>query len=85
MYIDVALTNDFMKRYPRSWQISLEDIIEECGIWYSADGIRAECEDFEMSLEEIYSAYYFVIEENKMFFVNPDVFWDDVEEFFSST
>lgn len=85
MYIDVALINDFMKRYPSILTSQLEDIIEQCGVWSTVGNSRALMEDFEITLEELCNIYYFVIEKNKMFFVNPDEFWDDVEEYFSST
>ena len=80
MYIDVALINDFEKHYPNKWSSVLEDLIEKCGIWYSADGIRAESEDFEMTLEEICSVYYFVVDKNKIRFCSPNQLWEDIEE-----
>ena len=82
MYIDVALINDFHKRFPSHWSIDLEQILEKCGIWYSAEGIRAEAEDFDMTLEEIYSVFYFIIDGNKILFASPDQLWDDIEELF---
>lgn len=81
MYIDVALIDDFNKKYPQYLGSELEKILNECGIWYSADGIRAETEDFEMSLEEICSVYYFIINKNKIKFCSPDQLWEDIEEY----
>ena len=83
MYIDVALINDFQKRYPNVAISYLENILEYCGTWYSADGIRAESEDFDMSLEEIASVYYFVIEGNDIKFASPDPLWDDIEMYYT--
>ena len=83
MYIDVALIDDFQKRYPNIFIGSdIENIIEECGIWYpTIDSVRAEWEDFDASLEEICSTYYFIIDKNKFRFVSPETFWPDVEEY----
>lgn len=81
MYIDVALINDFQKRYPNVYVSVIEEILEECGIWYSANGIRAETEDFEMTLEEICSVYYYIIDKNTIKFCNPDQLWEDIEEY----
>lgn len=83
MYIDVALINDFQKRYPNVAMSYLEDVLEYCGVWYSAEGIRAETEDFDMTLEEIASVYYFIIEENKIRFTPPDALWEDIEEYYT--
>lgn len=85
MYIDVALIDDFKKRYPSMFTSQLEDIIEQCGVWSTIGSAQAALEDFDITLEELCSIYYFIIEKNKMFFVNPDEFWNDVEEYFSST
>ncbi len=81
MYIDVALIDDCKKRYP-AFQFKLEEFIENCGLWLpSPDSVRAEWEDFDASLEEICSTYYFIIEDNKMLFCSPDIFWDDVSDY----
>lgn len=82
MYIDVALIDDFQKKYPNTFISDIEKIIDECGIWYpTIDSVRAEWEDFEASLEEICSTYYFIIDKNKFRFVSPLTFWSDVEEY----
>jgi len=83
MYIDVALINDFQKRYPNVALSYLEDILEYCGVWYSAEGIRAESEDFDMTLEEICSVYYFIVDKNKIKFANPDALWEDIVEYYT--
>lgn len=59
----------------------LKDIIESCGVWYSIDGIKAETEDFDMSIEDACREYWFVIKENKILFVNADEFAEDLDEF----
>lgn len=81
MYIDAALTNDWQKRYPNVAISYLEDVLEYCGTWYPAEGIKAETEDFDMTLEEIASVYYFIIEGNEIKFTNPDELWEDIEEY----
>ena len=83
MYIDVALIDDFGKRYTNKSISLIEDLLEECGIWYSADGIRAEREDFDMTLEEICSVYYFIIDENSIKFASPEQLWEDISEYLS--
>lgn len=59
----------------------LKDIIESCGIWYSIDGLRAETEEFDMSLEDAFRDYWFVIEGNKILFTSPDQFATDLSEY----
>lgn len=83
MYIDVALINDFDKKYGKTLTSSLELLLLRCGIWFSADGIRAEQENFGLTLEEIYSEYYFIIDENTIKFTSPDQLWEDMEEYLS--
>ena len=72
MYIDVALINDFQKRYPNVYVSVIEEIF------------RAETEDFEMTLEEICSVYYYIIDKNTIKFCNPDQLWEDIEEYLKS-
>jgi len=82
MYIDVALINDFLHRYPDELASILEDAIELCGVWYPAlESVQAEWEDFDATLEEVCSVMYFIVEGNSMKFTNPDVFWEDLEKY----
>ena len=82
MYIDGDLIRDFNKRYPHKFIDEIKDRIEDCGFWYpSITSVQAEWEDFDATLEEICSVYYFIIEKNKMKFVSPESFWDDVDEY----
>jgi hypothetical protein len=82
MYIDGDLIRDFNKRYPHKFIDEIKDRIEDCGFWYpSIASVQAEWEDFDATLEEICSVYYFIIEENKIKFVSPESFWDDVNEY----
>ena len=79
MYIDPILTNFFKKRYGE------KDIIialDNCGIWYSLDGIRAEEEDFDKTLEETMADYYYIIIDNKIKFCSPEQFLRDCDELF---
>lgn len=78
MYIDENLINTFRKRYGEKYNI--EEAIEECGVWSTADGIRFEWEDFEATLEEIMDEYYFIVERNKIFFCSPEQFINDCDE-----
>lgn len=59
----------------------IKDIVESCGIWYSIDGIRAETEEFDMSLEDAFRDYWFVIDDNKILFTSPDQFATDLSEY----
>ena len=82
MYIDVSLIDDFKKRFPNRLASELVEVINNCGFWYpSVTSVQAEWEDFTMTLEEICSVYYFIIEKNSIKFVSPESFWDDVDEY----
>lgn len=82
MYIDVSLIDDFKKRFPNRLASELEEVINNCGFWYpSVTSVQAEWEDFTMTLEEICSVYYFIIEKDSIKFVSPESFWDDVDEY----
>ena len=79
MYIDPILINFFEKRYGE------KDIImalDNYGIWYSLDGIRAEEEDFDKTLEETITDYYYIIIGNKIKFCSPEQFLQDCDELF---
>ena len=79
MYIDPVLIDFFEKRYGE------KDIIialDNCGIWYSLDGIRAEEEDFNKTLEETITDYYYIIIDNKIKFCSPEQFLQDCDELF---
>lgn len=85
VYIDVSLIDDFKKRYPDHHSGILDDIIEECGIWYpSLTAVRAEWEDWDATLEEVCGAMYFVINQNIIWFTSPDSLWEDIDEYMSS-
>jgi len=85
VYIDVSLIDDFKKRYPNHHTGILDDIIEECGIWYpSLTAVRAEWEDWNATLEEVCGAMYFVINKNTIWFTSPDSLWEDIDEYMSS-
>ena len=85
MYIEEELWNWIERRCRRASEgLSskfLRDIIESCGIWYSIDGIRAETEEFDMTLEDAFRNYWFVIENNKILFTSPDQFAEELDEY----
>lgn len=83
MYIDVALIDEFDKKYGKILTSSLEVLLLRCGIWFSANGIRAEQENFDLTLEEIFSEYYFIVDENTIKFASPEQLWEDMEEYLS--
>ena len=78
MYIDKSLIALCEERYGKNFDIN--KAIECCGIWYSLEGVRAEWEDFDATLEEVISEYYFIIEENKILFCSPEQFISDCDE-----
>ena len=60
MYVDPALIDAFKSRYGNKKDIM--EAIDNCGIWYSLDGIRAEEEDFDRLFElckklDLYKSY----------------------------
>ena len=71
MYYDSSLAFD-LKRYgitdPRPY-------LEKCGVWETYKG---ESED--LSLEEIFCNYYFIIKENEILYCSPDIFVDHIME-----
>ena len=85
MYIEEELWDWIERRCLRACEELthklLEDIMDSCGVWYSLDGVRAETEDFEMSLEEACKEYWFLIEGNKILFVNAEEFAEDLDEY----
>ena len=85
MFIDLELVDEFNRKYKDKSKYfpSLTVLLLRCGIWFSADGIRAEQENFDLTLEEICSEYYFIIDENTMKFASPEQLWEDMEEYLS--
>lgn len=85
MYIEDELWNWIKERCAKvNFGIEregIEDIINNCGIWYSFEGIKYETEDFDMTLEECYNNYWFIITDNKTKFVNPDEFANDLDDY----
>lgn len=59
----------------------LEDIVDNCGIWYSLEGIMYETEDFDLSLEDCFVDYWFVVDKDKIVFTNPDTFSENLDEY----
>ena len=87
MYVEEELFNWIIKKYKKAnmnlTEKELNDILENCGVWYSFEGIRYETED-DMSLEDCFREYWYVIDKNKICFTNPDDFTDDLDEYLGS-
>lgn len=85
MYIEDELWDWIDRRCARAnfgvTKEGVEDIINNCGIWYSFEGIKYETEDFDMTLEECCKEYWYIIEDDKLRFTNPDSFADDLDEY----
>ena len=85
MYIEDELWDWIDRRCARAnfrvTQESVEQIIEDCGVWYSFEGIKYETEDFDMTLEECCREYWYIIDNDKLHFTNPDSFADDLDEY----
>lgn len=80
LYIDLALINDFEQNYASTFMPMIEYLLNKCGLWYSAEGIRHETEDDSLTLEDICKEYYFIIDNDTIRFCNPDQLWEDIEE-----
>lgn len=78
MYIDPELEDYITMNYGIG--IDIEKIVENCGIWYTLDGIKAEWEEYEATLEEIVLETYFIIEDNKMLFCTSEIL-DDIKDY----
>ena len=50
-YIDNMLIEMFEKRYDRDYL----DEVEECGIWYTLEEIKKECEDETITLADCFA------------------------------
>lgn len=57
----------------------INELIEECGIWYTENELKKEIDD-DITLEEIMSDYYFVVEDNKILFCSVEQMIDDIRE-----
>lgn len=71
MYYDPSLVSD-LEIYeitdPRPY-------LEKCGVWKTYE---RETED--LSLEEIFCNYYFIIKGDKILYCSPDIFIDQINE-----
>ena len=79
MFIDPELVCYIEKNY--GYNIDVDKIVENCGIWCTADAIRADWEDFEATLEDIISDTYFIVEDNKMLFCSVNNILEDIDMF----
>jgi len=77
-YIDNMLIEMFEERYDRDYL----DEVEKCGIWYTLEEIKKECEDETITLADCFADFYYVIIENEIKFCNPDLFIDDCDELY---
>lgn len=82
MYIDNELVQTFKKSYGDEYNIM--EAIDENGVWYTLDEIKEEWENPDLTLEEIISACYLVVEDNEMFFCTPEDFLYDCDEWVQS-
>lgn len=85
MYIEPELW-DWIERRVRKAnmgviQKTIDDVLDNCGIWYSLEELRSETEDPSMTLELACREYWYVIDGNKMIFVNADLFAEDLDEY----
>lgn len=85
MYIEDELWSWIEGRCQRAnmdiTQEGIEDIFENCGIWYSFEGIKYETEDFDMTLEDCFREYWYIVDENQIRFVNADSFAEELDEY----
>lgn len=79
MYIDPELVDYIIMNY--GTKVDINKIVENCGIWCTLDGIRAEWEAFEATLEDVITDTYFIVEDNKMFFCAVSNIIDDIDTF----
>lgn len=82
MYIDGELIEYVKNLYGDS--IDCEKIVENCGHWYTLDGLRAEEEDFDLTLEDALADSYFVIENNNIYICPVHQIIDEIEDYILS-
>lgn len=85
MYVEDELWDWIDRRCTRAHRYLsyrlLDEILEECGIWYSFEGIKHETEDFDMTLEECCREYWYIIDGDKLKFTNQESFADNLDEY----
>lgn len=86
MYIEEELWNWIEERYKKAGykrieRKYIENGIKNCGRWYSHKEMIEEIEDFNMSLEECFNEYWFVVTKNKIKFTYPDEFANDLDNY----
>lgn len=77
-YIDNELVKMFEERYDRDYL----DEVEKCGIWYTLEEVKKECEDETITLADCFGDFYYVVTENEIKFCNPDSFIEDCDELY---
>ena len=77
-YIDNELVEMFEERYDRDYL----DEVEKCGIWYTLEEVKKECEDETITLADCFADFYYVVTENEIKFCNPDLFIDDCDKLY---
>lgn len=77
-YIDNELVEMFEERYDRDYL----DEVEKCGIWYTLEEVKKECEDETITLADCFADFYYVVVENEIKFCNPDSFIDHCDELY---
>lgn len=85
MYLEEELFNWIENRVRKSDRVfnfeDLRDIVEDVGVWYSFEGIRYEVEDPEMTLEDCFREYWWIIDGNSIRFTNADSFSENLDEY----
>ena len=77
-YTDNMLIEMFEERYDRDYL----NEVEKCGVWYTLEEIKKECEDETITLADCFADFYYVVTENEIKFCNPDLFTEDCDELY---
>lgn len=85
MYIEEELFNWIDKRCNKAnfgiTEDGIMDILENCGIWSSFEGIKYETEDFNMALEDCFRNYWYIVDDDRIRFTDPDSFAEDLDKY----
>ena len=58
---------------------TVDHIIEDCGIWRTFDEMLFD--DQSLTLEFLFREYWYIVDDNKILFTNPDEFSEDLDEY----
>ena len=83
MYIEEELWNWIEKRCAKAnvgvTKESIEDIINDCGVWYSYHEIKLD--DGSITLEDCFKNYWYIVFDDYIRFTNADDFSEDLDEY----